>query len=116
MCGTFKWSAEHDLLFQKLLNSYFVNSNITAKIDGILETATQDSIDLAIETLTNKIKILATKCFKLKKIKKKRKKVKTNKKWFDRSCIESKRLLTEAAKHLTRYPKDPIIRCRYHMR
>ena len=86
---TFKWSAEHDHLFQKLVNSYFVNSNITAKIDGILETATQDSIDLATETLTNKIKILATKCFKLKKTKKKRKKVKTNKKWFDRSCIES---------------------------
>ena len=111
---TFKWSAEHDHLFQKLVNSYFVNSNITAKIDGILETTTQDSIDLATETLTNKIKILANKCFKLKKTKKKRKKVKTNKKWFDRSCIESKRLLTEAAKNLTRYPKDPIVRGRYH--
>ena len=76
----FKWSAEHDHLFQKLVNSYFVSSNITAKIDGILETTTQDSIDLATETLTNKIKILANKCFKLKKTKKKRKKVKSNKK------------------------------------
>ena len=46
-----------------------------AEIDGILETATQDSIDLAAETLTNKIRILATKCFKLKKTKKKRKKL-----------------------------------------
>ena len=61
------------------MNSYFVSSNITAKIDGILETTTQDSIDLATETLTNKIKILANKCFKLKKTKKKRKKVETNK-------------------------------------
>ena len=111
---TFKWSAEDDLLFQTLVSSYFVNSNTTAKIDGILETATQDSIDLATEPLTNKIKISATKCFKLKKIKKKRKKVKTNKKWFDRSCIESKRLFTEAAKSLTIYPKDTIIRGRYH--
>ena len=85
------------------------------KIDGILETAAQDSIDLAAETLANKIKILATKCFKLKKTKKKRKKVKTNNKWFDRSFIESKRLLTEAAKTLTRYPKrDPIVRGIYH--
>ena len=84
------------------------------EIDGILETTTQDSIDLATETLTNRIEILANKCFKLKKTKKKRKKVKTNKKWFDRSCIESKRLLTEAAKNLTRYPKDPTVRGRYH--
>ena len=99
---TFKRSAEHDHLFQKLVNSYFVSSNITAKTDGILETTNQDSIDLATETFTNKIKILANKCFKLKKTKKKRKKVKTNKKWFDRSCIESERLLTEAAKNLTR--------------
>ena len=93
---TFKWSAEHDHLFQKLVNSYVVNSNIAAKIDGILETATQDSIDLATETLTNKIKILATKCYKHKKTKKKRKKVKTNKTWFDRSCIESIKVINRS--------------------
>ena len=96
------------------MNSYFVNSNITAKIDGILETTTQDSIDLATETLANKITILANKCFKLKKTKKRGRKLRQIKKWFDRSCIESKRLLTEAAKNLTKYPKDPIVRGRYH--
>ena len=49
------------------MNSYFVISNITAKIDGILETAAQDSIDLATETLTNNIKILAPNVLNLKR-------------------------------------------------
>ena len=37
-----------------------------------------------------------------------------NKKWFDKDCEKAKKELTAALKNLNIYPKDPIVRGKYH--
>ena len=36
------------------------------------------------------------------------------KKWFDKDCETAKKEVLTAAKTLQRYPKDPILRGKYH--
>ena len=40
--------------------------------------------------------------------------VSRNKKWFDNDCEKAKKELTAALKNLNRYPKDPVVRGKYH--
>ena len=58
----------------------------------------------------------ATKCFVLRKyrIRKKVGQAHKNKKWFDKDCETLKSEVLSAARNLQRYPKDPIVRGRYH--
>ena len=48
------------------------------------------------------------------RIKKKIGQTHKNKKWFDKDCETSKSEVLSAARNLQRYPKDPIVRGRYH--
>ena len=58
----------------------------------------------------------ATKCFVLwkYKIKKKTGQTDENKKWFGKDCETLKSEVLSAARNLQRYPKDPIVKGRYH--
>ena len=91
------------------------------KCDTITDQITQNgfspsSIDDAVTSVTEVLHHAATKCFVLRKyrIKKKIGQTHKNKKWFDKDCGTLKSEVLSAARNLQRYPKDPIVRGRYH--
>ena len=74
-----------------------------------------DSIDKAVASLTDVLYDNAKKCFALKRHRVKRSQKRSkNKKWFDKDCETAKKEALTAAKALQRYPKDPIVRGKYH--
>ena len=80
-----------------------------------LSNFSSDSTDNAVPSLTEVLYDNAKECFALK-----RHRVKSgtrrseNKKWFDEDCETAKKEVLVAAKTLQRYPKDPIVRGKYH--
>ena len=76
-------------------------------------------MNLVVNSVTEIINDMASRCFKRRKIKPKRqnKTSKCNKqsdKWFDKTLEEMKQEVLRTAKILNKYPDDPIIRSKYY--
>ena len=91
------------------------------KCDTITDQITQNnfspsSIDDAVTSVTEALHHAATKCFVLRKYRIKKKIAQTHKKrkWFDKECETLMGEVLSAERNLQRYPKDPIVRGRYH--
>ena len=80
-----------------------------------LSNFSYDFIDKVVASLTEVLYDNAKKCFALKRHRVKRSQKRSeNKKWFDKDCETAKKEVLTAAKLLQRYPKDPIVRGKYH--
>ena len=113
----FIWNNEKKNLYKSILNE----RQTRLKCDTIIDQITQNSfspssIDNAVTSVTEVLHHAAIKSFLLRKcrIKKKIGKTHKNKKWFDKDCETLKSEVLSAARNLQRYPKDPIVRGRYH--
>ena len=79
----------------------------------------KSKVNLFVNSVTEILKDLASRCFKRRKIKQKRqnKTFKCNKisdKWFDKTLEEMKKEVLRTAKILNKYPNDPIYTGKYH--
>ena len=113
----FIWNNEKKNLYKSILNE----RQTRLKCDTIIDQITQNgfsvsSIDDAVTSVTDVLHHAATICFALRKyrIKKKIGQAHKNKNWFDKDCETLKSEVLSAARNLQRYPKDPIVRGRYH--
>ena len=102
-----------------LLNNVETITEANSYIDDIFRNQfSSESINNATESITRVICKNAAKCFEIKRRARKKTKsisnVSRNKKWFDKDCEKAKKELTAALKNLNRYPKDPIVRGKYH--
>ena len=80
-----------------------------------LSNISSDSIDNAVAFLTEVLYDNAMKCFALKRHRVKRSTRRSkNTKWFNKDCETAKKEVLLAAKTLQRYPKDPVVRGKYH--
>ena len=91
------------------------------KCDTITDQITQNSfsrssIDDAVTSVTEVLHYPAIKCFVLRnfRIKKKIGRTHKNKKWFDKDRETLKSEVLSAARNVQKYPKDPVVRGRYH--
>ena len=107
-------------MYKSLLNSeqtIFKNEFILSDMNLInfSSDSIDNSIDSIVVSLTEVLYDNAKKCFALKRHRVKRGTKKSkNKKRFDKDCETAKREVLVAAKTLQRYPKDPIVRGKYH--
>ena len=117
--STFIWERVKKEHYSLLLNNIETIKEANSYIDDIFRNQfSSESINNATESITRVICKNAAKCFKIKRRTRKKTKsnsnVSRNKKWFDKDCEKAKKELTAALKNLNRYPKDPIVRGKYH--
>ena len=92
-----------------------------SKVDLAIEQMSQsqfsnNSIDTVVASINEVVNDAARKCFATKNCKKNKNRHinSRHKRWFDKGCEEAKKELLLSAKNLQRFPKDPIVRGRYH--
>ena len=110
----FHWKNNANVVFQKLLNDHFQSSDLTNCAKNLDNNRVM--IDHTVEVFTKEIKNIAAKCLTLRKSTKKQKRPNKIhfKRWNNKDCQTSQKLLKNAAKNLARYPNDPDVRGRYH--
>ena len=113
----FIWNNEKINQFNLFLN---MESSIS-KVDLAIEQMSQNqfsnnSIDTVVASINEVVNDAARKCFATKNCKnnKNHHRNSRHKRWFDKDCEEAKKELLLSAKNLQRFPKDPIVRGRYH--
>ena len=79
----------------------------------------QINVDEMISSTNSIIMRVANSCLTQKQIKRKGRSslskgaFKKRKKWYDYFCSEARKIFESAAKNLSRYPKDPVVRGKY---
>ena len=107
----FKWDSERI----EMNSEQTILRNEIILRDLNLSNFSSDSIDNAVTYLTEVSYDNAKKCFALKRHRVKRSARRSkNKNWFDKDCETAKKEFLVAAETLQRYPKDPIVRGKYH--
>ena len=113
----FIWNNEKKNLYKLILNERQTRLKCDTIIDQITQNSfSSSSFDDTVTSVTEVLHHAAIKSFVLRKyrIKKKIGQTPKNKKWFDKDCETLKSELLSATRNLQRYPKDPIVRGRYH--
>ena len=120
--NSFIWDVSSRQKFSKTAGSDDVVTSAMKIINlhmNSLNQNTQSKVNLVVNSVTEIIKDMASRCCKRRKIKPKRqnKTSKCNKqsdKWFDKTLEEMKQEVLRTAKILNKYPNDPIIRGKYY--
>ena len=120
--NSFIWDVSSEQKFSKIAGSDDVVT-LAMKVINLhmnsLNQNTQSKVNLVVNSVTEIIKDMASRCFQRRKVKPKRqnKTSKCNKqsdKWFDKTLEEMKQEVLRTAKILNKYPYDPVIRGKYY--
>ena len=110
------WVLNQAVKFKSIPDREYVVSSAKTLVTHYL-TRNDDyksQLDNIASGVTEIIKDIASKCFRIKKSRPKGAWVKKKReRWFDSSLTEMKRQVERAAYSLRKHPKDPIVRGRY---
>ena len=118
----FKWNEMSKDMFRNTLNSseiFTSTEQLINKFCDLSRAPEQINVDEMISSTNSIIVRVAKSCLTQKQVKRKGRSglnkgaFKKRKKWYDYSCSEARKIFESAAKNLSRYPKDPIVRGKY---
>ena len=118
----FKWNEMSKDMFRNTLNSseiFTSTEQLINKFCDLKHAPEQINIDEMISSTNSIIMRVAKSCLTQKQIKRKGRSglnkgaFKKRKIWYDYSCSEARKIFESAAKNLSHYPKDPIVRGKY---
>ena len=118
----FKWNEMSKDMFRNTLNGSEIFTSTEQLINEFCDlkhAPEQINVDEMISSTNSIIIRIAKSCLTQKQIKRKGRSslnkgaFKKRKKWYDYSCSEARKIFRSAAKSLSRYPKDPVVRGKY---
>ena len=118
----FKWNEMSEDMFRNTLNSsetFTSTEQLINKFCDLKHAPEQINVDEIISSTTSIIMRVANSCLTQKQVKRKGRSnlnngaFKKRKKWYDYSCSEARKIFESAAKTLSCYPKDPVVRGKY---
>ena len=120
--NSFIWDVSSKHKFSKIAGSDDVVTSAMKIINlhiNSLNQNTQSKVNLVVNSVTEILKDMASRCLKRRKIQKPKRQNKTSKcnkqsdKWFDKTLEEMKQEVLRTTKILNKYSNDPIIRGKY---